>query len=224
VQSNCPQCGQRITIDDARVPDRAFSVKCPKCQAVAKFPGRPKTETSPEAPPPDPVAEPDEVRVPMAPVRREMSSGELPSLGRALVSLADRSQAGAMTVALARAGYQPDTLDDPAEALHLMEQGLYAIVVTSRVSPPGAKGETLYQRLSRLNPESRRGVFLVLVGDDLKTSDGTQAFALLADLVVNPKDSGSIDATLRNTMAERTRLYQAFLDVRHRHESSPSQG
>ena len=31
--------------------------------------------------------------------------------------------------------------------------------------------------MSRLSPDARRRVFLVLVGDEFKTGDGTQAFA-----------------------------------------------
>jgi len=29
----CPQCGARLQLDDAKAPARAFSVRCPKCQA-----------------------------------------------------------------------------------------------------------------------------------------------------------------------------------------------
>jgi twitching motility protein PilT len=54
VQANCPQCSQRIVVDEGKAPDRAFSVRCPKCQTLVKFPGRgaagPASE--PEPPPP----------------------------------------------------------------------------------------------------------------------------------------------------------------------------
>jgi twitching motility protein PilT len=40
VQANCPQCGHAIVIDDARVPDRPFGVKCPKCTNVVRLQGR----------------------------------------------------------------------------------------------------------------------------------------------------------------------------------------
>src|SRR6185436_999317 len=40
MQAACPQCAQKIVIDDSKVPDRAFSVKCPKCQTVVRFPGK----------------------------------------------------------------------------------------------------------------------------------------------------------------------------------------
>jgi hypothetical protein len=58
------------------------------------------------------------------------------------------------------------------------------------------------------------------VGDEFKTADGTQAFAVMADLVLNGRDLAGADAALRNTIAERTRLYQLFTDARRRFEAS----
>jgi hypothetical protein len=60
----------------------------------------------------------------------------------------------------------------------------------------------------------------VLVGDDLKTGDGTQAWIAMADLVVQTRDLGTIDAVLTKTVEERGRLYQVFLDARKRFELS----
>jgi twitching motility protein PilT len=40
VQANCPQCSTPVAIDDSRAPDKPFGLKCPKCQAVVRFPGR----------------------------------------------------------------------------------------------------------------------------------------------------------------------------------------
>ena len=40
MQASCPQCAQAIIIPDAKVPDRPFTVKCPKCQAAVRLAGR----------------------------------------------------------------------------------------------------------------------------------------------------------------------------------------
>jgi DNA-binding response OmpR family regulator len=157
----------------------------------------------------------------MAQLRREMGAGEASgTAGRALVAVPDRALAGAITVPLTRQGYGVDTLEDWEEGARLLEQGIYNLVATTRA--PAAKGESLFQRMSRLNPEGRRRVFLILIGDEFKTGDGAQAFAVTADLVVNSRDAGSVDAVLRSTLAERTRLYQVFLDARHRFEATAS--
>jgi hypothetical protein len=96
---------------------------------------------------------------------------------------------------------------------------VYSVVVTSRTTAV-AQGETLLQRVARLNPEGRRRVFLVLVGDEFKSGDGTQAFAAMADLVISGRDTASAEAALRNTMAERARLYQMFGEARRRFEAA----
>jgi predicted Zn finger-like uncharacterized protein len=223
VQSLCPQCGTRIAVDDAKVPDRPFQVKCPKCQTAVKFPGKSAhVEVPPtlDSPVPSTVAT-EEMKVQMmAQLRRELSMGEgTPSGARAFVALADKALAGAATLILSRLGYQVDTLEG-AEGGRLVEQGVYELVVTSRTGGGPGKPETLYQSLSRLNPDARRRLFVVLVGDEFKTGDGTQAFACLADLVIQSKDMASADAVVRNTIHEKARLYQPYLDARRRHESA----
>jgi twitching motility protein PilT len=66
VQAGCSNCGYKIVIEDARVPDRPFGVKCPKCQTVMRLPGRapapaaaaPARPAPPAAPPPAAPAAP----------------------------------------------------------------------------------------------------------------------------------------------------------------------
>jgi predicted Zn finger-like uncharacterized protein len=250
VQANCPNCSQRIVIDDAKVPDRAFSVKCPKCQTVVKFPGKgaaPPTvqvaaapQTGTFAMPPatgafpavSPTAGPagegaggestpsEEMRAQMmAQLRRELAIGEGRPAGRAMVALPDRARAGAMALPLTRLGYQVDTVDNPEEGARLLEQGVYDLVVTTRAPAAGGR-ESLYQRINRLSADSRRRIFLVLVGDEFKTGDGTQAWSVLADLVIGGRDVPNADRVLLPMLAERTRLYQVFNDARKRQEAA----
>ena len=263
MQANCTNCQQRIVIDDAKVPDRAFSVKCPKCQTVVRFPGKgaapvvsaPGTSSFasnlpagayPAAPPtsafpaypnapaataaaaPGPAPAPsavesatsEEMRATMmAQIRREMSIGEGKMVGRAMVALTDRAQAGAMALPLTRLGYQVDTVENAEEGARLLEQGVYDLVVATR-SPAAAGRESLYQRLNRLSPERRRRIFLVIVGDEFKTGEGTQAWAVIADLVIAARDIPTADSVLLPALAERTRLYQVFVDARKRFEAA----
>ena len=221
MQANCTNCQQRIVIDDAKVPDRAFSVKCPKCQTVVRFPGKgaapvvsaPGTSSFasnlpagayPAAPPTSAYpAYPERARGrrgraglgARAPAAAdggrsalgraagdddgadpaEMSIGEGKMAGRAMVALSDRGQAGAMALPLTRLGYQVDTVDNAEEGARLLEQGMYDLVVAVRTAAAGGR-ESLYQRLNRLSPDRRRRIFLVIVGDEFKTGEGTQAW------------------------------------------------
>jgi hypothetical protein len=207
-------------VDDARVPDRPFAVKCPKCQATVRFPGRAAASAAApaaggsSAPAPPPEAAPGEVRnAAIAQLRRELGADS--GQGRkVLVAVPDRAVAAALTQPLAQLGYATEALDTADEGGRMLEDGLFDVVIATRtVAVPGT-AETLSQRILRLGPSARRRIFLVLVGDEFKTGDGIQAFALQADLVVNPRDAAAAEVPLLRAMAERARLYQAFNEAR----------
>lgn len=230
MQAACPSCSNKIVIDDARVPDRAFSVKCPKCQNTVKFPGKGQGAAPAVAAPPPPPPEPasggfstEELRSQMmAQLRREMTigGGEAAHSGeRALVALPDRGQAGNIALMLTRVGYAVETLDDWEEGARLLEQGVFQVVVTSPVAGAGGK-ESLYQKALRINAEARRRLFMILIGDNLKTGEGTQAWSLQGDLVVSSRDAATADATFRNVLSERTRVYQVFMDAKKRADAA----
>jgi predicted Zn finger-like uncharacterized protein len=232
VQALCSQCSTRIQIDDTKVPDRPFKVRCPKCQAVMTLPGRgadspAATEaeppaTAPEVPPaPGPAAaapppyEPPPPPSPAAVARRERAEA---GTNDALIALAGPAAVG-LQQALERLKFNVDTVDDIEEGARLLEQGVYEVAVTARTPPEPGKPETLAQRMLRMPLDARRGVFVILVGQEFRTADGTQAWAAQADLVVNPADAGRCEHLIRSTMAERKRLYQPLVDARRRIES-----
>jgi predicted Zn finger-like uncharacterized protein len=223
VQVDCPSCSQRVVVDDAKAPERAFSVRCPKCQGIVKFPGR--AASSPPTPPPGPAAAPGGSSLTpemLARLQRQIRGTQVgPGQGQVLVAVAETAHAQALTAPLVQIGYSIDALDRPEEGGRLLEEGFYEVVITNRQAPVPGAAESLHQRVIRLAPDSRRRIFLVLIGDEFKTGDGTQAYAMQADLVVG-RDAGGVEHVLLNTMAERTRLYQVFLDARRRFEEAAS--
>jgi hypothetical protein len=142
-----------------------------------------------------------------------------PGPGQVLVAVNDSALAQSLTAPLRKVGYDIDALDRPEEGGRLLEEGFYEVVVTSKTAGVPGKGESLYQRVVRLPPDARRNIFLVLVGDEFKTGDGTQAWVAQADLVIG-RDAGDVEPVLLNTMAERTRLFQAVQDARRRFEEA----
>ena len=145
MQASCPNCAQRVVVDDAKAPDRAFSVKCPKCQTPVKFAGKaaagaPAPPAAPRPPRSRPRAAPagamqaDDMRAGMmAQLRREMGlapGGDAVTM-RALVALPDAGQAAAISQTLTRQGYAVDAFDESGEAARLLEQGVYAVVVAA---------------------------------------------------------------------------------------------
>ena len=221
MQAQCAQCSSRIQIDDSKVPDKPFKVKCPKCQAVITLPGKgaaapaAATQEPAAAPAPPPAYELPPAPDPAAVARRERAAA---SDNDALIALAGPA-ASALQAALVNLGFNVDTVDDIEEGARLVEQGIYEVAVTSRAQAEAGKPEPLQQRLMRLAADARRRVFVILVGDDFRTGDGVQAWVSQADLVVNPNDAARCEHLIRATMSERKRLYQPLADARKRLES-----
>src|SRR5258706_11539960 len=238
MQALCPQCSQKIVIDDAKVPDRPFNVRCPRCQTVVKLPGKeadgaaaaPQPAGPPPTPPPPPPVgtrrAPDagaghseeELRAQMmAQLRREMGGEGTPG-PQALVVFPNAAQAAAITLTLTRIGYHVDTVDDFEQGARLLEQGGHDVVATARLAAAAGRPESLYQRMVRLSADQRRRIFVILVGDEFKSGDGTQAFLVMADLVLTAREAGAPGQLIRSTINDRKRLYQAFDDARKKFE------
>lgn len=122
--------------------------------------------------------------------------------------------AAGMASALGRLGFAVEQLDSPEEKLLRLQQGEYAVVASARNGVP--EDRNVYRTVQTLPLEIRRRLFLVIVGDDVQTGEGAQAFALLADLVLQPKDVPSCDRLLAHTLLERKRVYQTYWDAEDR--------
>jgi hypothetical protein len=217
MQATCSSCSNVVTVDEnnPKLPEGPFSVKCPKCQTPVRFPGRAAAKgAKPEAPRAQPPAP---APAPPKPVGAPLKPTALPG-ERALIALDDKQRANEIARALAALGYECDVVSD-ADGVRIVEQAAHVIVVMARtVAEEGAL--TCYQRLFLLNSDLRRGFFLILVGDEYTTGDGVQAFVVHGDLVIASPDAGSCEATIRERLIERTRLFRVFVDCRRKHEAA----
>jgi predicted Zn finger-like uncharacterized protein len=223
VQAQCPQCSARIQIDDTKIPDRPFKVRCPKCQNVMTLPGRaqdPPEATASGLVPPVPPPSPDAPPTPML-SQAALERAERAAAGErdALIALGGPS-AEVLQKALEHLGFHADVVDDVEEGARLLEQGVYEVAVTSLSVAEAGRPETLAQRMFRMPLDTRRRVFVVLVGEEFRSGDGTQAWAVQADLVLHPADAARAEHLIRATMNERKRLYQPLEDARRRVEGS----
>lgn len=232
-QCTNPQCATRIQVPDDKVPERPFKVRCPKCGTTISLPGRGAEASAAEAAPePEAAAPAPAPAAPRAPAAPAPAPAELPNaaaLARqerlaeshndAIVALAGPA-AAQLQQALTHLGFNVDSVDDIEEGTRLLEQGVYEIAVTSRAPAEAGRAETLQQRMLRMPPDVRRRVFVILVGDEFRSGDGTQAWSAQADLVLSPADAPRAETLIRATIAERKRLYQPFLDARRRVETA----
>ena len=222
MQTSCPNCSNRLAIDDAKVPATPFMLKCPKCQGTIKLPGRGDAQPAPPATAPSqgtqstpPSASAPQQRPPAAASSPGSAAPAPPgSAGSALVSFPAPDQNNQMAAVLTRLGFAVESLEPAQEKMLRLQQGDYHFVVTSR---NGVSEElNVYRAVLTLPPEIRRRLFLMVVGDEFKTGEGTQAFAVLADLVLHPQDATSCDRLVAHTVGERRRLYKTYWDAEDR--------
>lgn len=217
MQATCSSCSNLVTVDEnnPKLPEGPFSVKCPKCQTPVRFQGRAaaKGAAKAEAPklgaPPGPGSAPSSAM----PLKPTALPGE-----RALIALDDTPRANELAKSIARLGYEVDVVPD-ADGVRMLDTAAHVIVAMARtVAESGAF--TCYQRLFLLSSDTRRGFFLILVGDEYTTGDGMQAFVVHGDVVVASSDAGSCEVVIRERLVERTRLFRVFVETRRKHEAA----
>lgn len=136
------------------------------------------------------------------------------SAAKALVAFPAADVSLAMAAVLGRLGFAVDHLDSADDKILRLQQGDYALVASARNGVP--EDRNVCRMVQTMPAEIRRRLFLVLVGDDVQTGESIQAFALLADLVVQSKDAASCDRLLAQTLHERKRVYQTYWDAEDR--------
>jgi predicted Zn finger-like uncharacterized protein len=234
VHATCPKCSQVITVDDSKVPAGPFMLRCPKCQETMKMPGRsqanatgvseeekspppPRDVSQAAPPPPSPAAKDDSKPLP-PPQKAPEPGGARETAGgnggrRALVWLPDTNQASAMSRLLERSGYRAEYIDVWDQKIEEIHQGRYDVIATHRNGASASGEKDLFKVITMLPPETRRRIFVALVGEEFKTGSGTQAFTAMADIVCHPQELDSADIVFRSSVAERARFYRSFLEV-----------
>jgi hypothetical protein len=138
---------------------------------------------------------------------------------RALVELPETEHATSVIQLLQQQGYAVDTMDRWDERAIELQQGVYDLVVTHRNGLPSTPQNGLFQLVNGLSPELRSRLFVVLVEEKYKTGNTNEAFAAMADFVCHPQDVPAAEGLLRTTIAEKGRLYRAYLDILRKKEA-----
>jgi hypothetical protein len=172
-----------------------------------------------QVPSPSPVAPPP-ARLPAPPSSSSSTAepaGDSGANPQALIVLTGEMVTALQGVSalLQRSGYGVETARELQQGIQLLERSRYEVVVTTPNGAPQGSG-SVYKRVAGIAPDVRREIFLVLLGSEFSSGDGTQAFAAMADLVLNPKDVEISDELLRSTLSERSRLYKPFIEAQLR--------
>ncbi len=111
-------------------------------------------------------------------------------------------------------GYAYITAENSREAIGKLRFHHFDLMILSdRFDGLGLSQSPILRYLNNLPMSIRRRMFLVLLGDDFKTLDHLQAFALSANLVVNRAELDKLKDLLQHSAVSHQRFYKVLLDT-----------
>ena len=87
---------------------------------------------------------------------------------------------------------------------------VFDLVVLDENYEGNPESNHVLQYLERLPMNTRRNIFVLLLGNDLSTGDNMTAFNKSVNLVVNLKDADELEKVLKQSLTEHEEFYRVF--------------
>ena len=210
----CEDCQAVIQIPDERVPRNSmFRFTCPRCKrkivastkttvGLGESNANVNLTVSPSEATPAAHDDPDE-GVPE--VMDSLQHGQ----SAALLCIDRQESRDGLKIQLEGMGYVVDT---PATAYHAVQRlrfnQYHVILLDDDLEARSQYPVAGY--LASLNMSPRRVMFVVLIGERLKTADHLQAFVESVDLVLHPNDLPQLAIHLAQSLRNHERFYKVF--------------
>ena len=244
----CSSCQNEIHLDDTKVPEGVFKIKCPKCgKLVTAHRPAPATQASTSA---AAAGESEKVSPAVeAYIKKEIAAAKNEIMGvlqallrsdsgwpgssgnfdvrsgdpldkRVLNCQQDSATLDAISSTLRSMGYQVENTTVAAEAVKKLESSIYQIVIVNyALSDDKDGGRKIIGRINGWKPLQRRQTFIVLVSPHVKTSDANQAFLHGVNLTVHEADIANLEALIREAQRLYQQLYHTFYRALEKGES-----
>ena len=229
MEVTCTQCNAKLNIPDDKTPvGQTVRINCPKCKAKITIDTR---ESTPDRPPQgDPPIETGKAPPGSVESKSEEDPGEGASLFEdqsgdealdffsedaelALVMISD-DMGEKVRAAFEELGYKYIPALNMRDALgKLRFHHFNVILMADGFDGQGLAENPVINYLNHISMSSRRRIFLALLGDSLQTMDDVTAYAMSANVVINPKDAGKLSSVLKKGLTEYEKFYKVFMDT-----------
>ncbi|HMA67137.1 MAG TPA: zinc-ribbon domain-containing protein [Desulfosalsimonadaceae bacterium] len=225
MEVRCHQCESRLTIADEKIPaGRISTVRCPKCRAKISIDLRPKEPGQDEEAGFSANGSKgfgddfDQVRT-EAYDASEKPFDFLEEEGKtALVCEDDPQRLQTMKKTLELMEYHITEPSGIRDALRKMKYHVYDLILVNERfdnSEPDSNGVLIY--LERMAMDVRREIYVALITEHCATMDYMSAFLKSVNMVIHPKDLGSLDRLLTRGINERDMFYNVFRESAKKH-------
>lgn len=226
----CDSCSVSLQLDEAKIPNGKFTVRCPRCQNLLRAEkGAPSTVQQLAANQPAPsasgaddqfAAKESEFQINNA-LRSLLSALQTEKKGldvndekdekprRVLLCLGQKSEQ--VSKLLMDAGYKVYVAQTPAQANERLRDGKTGILIFSPDFAAEFGGAaTIIQKANTMYSSERRRLFLVSLEDGGTTMNAHDAFLRNLNLVVNSGDIPQLPLILNRALHDYNDLYHYF--------------
>lgn len=226
----CDHCKTKLNIPDNRIPgDQAVKINCPKCKNKITIDGQKAAsgKTSKD----DSFNETGKLHLKFiesqkkeGPEKKEFDYDDYGSdealdffdedVKLALALVGD-DMGEYVKTAVEGLGYKYLRSPDTREALGKLRFHHFDIILLA----DGFDGQELeggnpvINYINHMSMSSRRRIFLALISDKFKTLDDMMAYAMSANMVVNPKEADKLPTILKRGLSDHAKFYKVFIDT-----------
>jgi len=200
MEITCKHCRAKLNIPKEKIPkDRRAKINCPKCKK--KIILHPRN------------AEPEDYGYREYSEDKDLDFFE-ESSKLSLVMAGNKEHAEKIRPAVKSLGYRYIAAESTRDAIGKMRFHHFdLIILADGFGGSDLKNSPVINYLNRLSMSIRRKIFLALISYDFKTMDNMMAFALSANVVINPKEMGRFVAILKKAITDNDKFYKIFLDT-----------
>jgi hypothetical protein len=132
----------------------------------------------------------------------------------ALICIDPGDRQDAVLAAVEQLGYAAEVAAHSAGAADRMRKTMYPLVIVDEMYDGSAPLDNVVLRALGSMPMSvRRYIFVLLVGENVKTLDNATAFSRSVNAVINVNDLGQLATILRRAVADNDQFYRVFREV-----------
>ncbi len=195
----CPHCDRQLNVSDEKIPaGQRFKLTCPQCRQPFTVDPDSASGAAPAASPVPPASPP--------PTAGDDTDFYPPGAKIAFVFVRDPEWNAALVSNLGGQGYHLAAPDDPAEALRKIDAAAYELVFIEHAP----QGDEVLRRVHGWPGIQRRGVNVVLVGDEAKSLHPDASFRNGVNWYLHRGDVGEAPRLVRTVIDGYEETYKMW--------------
>jgi CheY-like chemotaxis protein len=226
MQVTCAACQHVSQLDDTKLPEGVFKIRCSKCGKIITAERKRNSEQIPET-----IR--DFLRQEMAALKQELANVDARPAGestapagplstpapvaltrRALVSEADQATAEKIGDILKQSGYLVEFARTPAETIKRIDNQPFSLITVASSYPDDKEGgKKLIAKINGKKPDERRKTFVLLISGTVKTGDVNSAFFEGTNITVNIADLPNLPTLIAEGQLTFREIYRVFDSV-----------